>query len=273
MRRIAWLSEKGGTGKTTSAINSAVGLTKLGLRVLLIDADPQGNASLVLLQGQPADPPTLHHVLLNEADAADAVRATSVERLDILPADASLADANLALAGELGRERRLRLAMKDVEEDYDFVVVDTSPTRSLLNVNVLNYVDEVLVPLDPGLFSLSGLGQLQQAVDDVRRYLDNRSLKIGGLVLTRTASNNVARDVERQVRELFGDLVHATTIPTNAKVEEAHSRYQSVLDYAPRSAGARAYVSLVKEIIANGRGTKDGTGGASDGIAPADEAA
>ncbi len=273
MRTIAWLSEKGGVGKSTSAINSAVGLAKLGNRVLLIDADPQGNASLVLLEGHPAEPPTLYHVLLNEAEAEDAIRPTHVPGLDILPADAQLADANLALAGELGRERRLRLAMEGFESAYDFVILDTSPARSLLNVNVLNYVGEVLVPLDPGLFSLSGLAQLRQVVEQVRRFLDNRALRIAGLVLTRTASNNVARDIEAQVRATFGDLVFATTIPTNAKVEEAHSRYQSVLDYAPRSAGAKAYASLVTEIIADGQRTQNGPGEYPRGVAPADHAA
>lgn len=273
MRSIAWLSEKGGTGKTTSAINSAVGLARLGNRVLVVDADPQGNASLVLLGGQGADAPSLYHVLVNEAEAEDAIRPTAVPGLDILPADATLADANLALAGELGRERRLRLALEGFEPVYDFIVIDTSPTRSLLNVNVLNFVGEVLVPIDPGLFSLSGLGQLQQAVDQVRRFLDNRALRIAGLVLTRTASNNVSRDIEAQVRTAFGPLVKASTIPTNAKIEEAHSRFLSVLDYAPRSAGAKAYASLVTEIVADGQRTQDGVGEPAGGVDDADRAA
>jgi chromosome partitioning protein len=272
-RRIAWLSEKGGVGKTTSAINTAVGLAKLGHRTLVIDSDPQGNSSLVLLGGEPVSAPTLHQVLVNEVDAGEAIRPTGTPGLDILPADASLADANLALAAELGRERRLRVAMEGAEGAYDFVVIDTSPARSLLTVNVMCYVRDIIVPLDPGLFSLSGLGQLQQAVDEVRRFLDNKTLRIAGIVLTRTARNNVAKEVEARVREMFGDLVHKTTIPSATAVEEAHSRFQSVIDYAPRSTGAKAYAALVKEIIANGQRTQDGARGASGGAPQADHAA
>lgn len=272
-RRIAWLSEKGGVGKTTSAINTAVGLAKLGHRTLVVDSDPQGNASLVLLGGGPVKTPTLHQVLVDEADAVDAIRPAGTPGLDIIPADASLADANLTLAGELGRERRLRVAMEEVEGAYDFVILDTSPARSLLTVNVMCYVREILVPVDPGLFSLSGLGQLQQAVDEVRRYLDNRSLRVAGVVLTRTAKSNVAREIEARVRDQLGGLVHPTTIPNATAIEEAHSRFRSVLDYSPRSTGAKAYAALVREIIAHGQRTQDGARDTAGGIAPADHAA
>ncbi len=131
MRSIAWLSEKGGTAKTTSAINSAVGLAKLGHRVLLVDADPQANATMVLLEGRSAEAPTLAHVLIDQTDAADAIRPTRTEGLDVLPSDTLLADANVALASELGRERRLKLALAGLDAGYDFVVIDTSPQRTL----------------------------------------------------------------------------------------------------------------------------------------------
>jgi chromosome partitioning protein len=272
MRSIAWLSEKGGTGKTTSAVNTAVGLAKLGRRVLLADADPQSNASLVLTEGRGAESPTLFHVLTNEADAADAIRPTRTPGLDLLPAETLLADANVALASELGRERRLRLAMRDVEAAYDFVVVDTGPARSLLNVNVLNYAAEVWCPVDPGVFSIAGLGTLQGAVAEVARYLDNDRLRIAGLVLTRTARDNISRDVEAQLRGAFGGLVCRTTIPGSAKVGEAHARFLSVLDYAPRSAGAKAYEALVAEIDAHGGQEQDGSGEPAGGPAEADDA-
>ena len=270
-RRIAWLSEKGGVGKTTSAINTAVGLAKLGRKTLLIDSDPQGNASLVLLGGLPAGPPTLRQVLIDEADATDAIRPTGTPGLDIIPATPELADANLELAGELGRECRLRVAMEGVEAAYDFVILDTSPARSLLTINVMTYVREIIVPIDPGLFSLSGLGQLQAAVDQVRRFLDNRALRIAGIVLTRTARSNVAREVEARIREQFGDVVLATTIPNATAIEEAHSRFVSVLDYSPRSAGGKAYAALVRE-IANGQRTQDGAGDGSAEAKPARKA-
>lgn len=272
MRSIAWLSEKGGTGKTTSAVNSAVGLAQLGRRVLLVDADPQANASLVLLEGRGGEAPTLFHVLTNEADADAAIRKTRTPGLDLLPSETLLADANVALASELGRERRLRLAMRDVEAAYDFVVVDTGPARSLLNVNVLNYVAEVYCPVDPGVFSIAGLGTLQGAVVEVARYLDNTRLRIAGLVLTRTARDNISRDVEAQLRGAFGDLVCRTVIPGSAKIGEAHARFLSVLDYAPRSAGAKAYEALVAEIDAHGGQEQDGSGEPAGGVAEADVA-
>jgi chromosome partitioning protein len=274
MRSIAWLSEKGGTAKTTCAINCAVGLAKRGSCVLLADLDPQANASLVLLEGKPAGPPTLGAVLLGEVEATEAIRPTHIPRLDILPSDVSLADASLELSNMIGRENRLRAALMPVESAYDFLILDTSPTRSLLTINALTTVQEVLVPIEPGLFSLSGLGQLQAAVEDVRRYLDNKSLRVAGLVLTRTRRDNVSRDVEQHLRATFGELVHRATIPSNAKVEEAHGRFQSVLDYAPRSPGAKAYLELVEEIVAHGRTrAQDGAGNAAGGTAATDHAA
>jgi len=270
MRSIAWISEKGGTAKTTSALNTSVGLARLGNRVLLIDTDPQANASLVLLEGKPAGPPTLSSVLLGDADAHEAVRPTRTRGLDILPADVTLADASVALATMIGREARLRAALADVEADYDFVILDTSPTRSVLTVNVLVFAAEVLIPIEPGLFSLSGLGQLQAAIEDVRRYLGNHRLRIAGLVLTRTRNDGVSRDVEAQLRATFGDLVCRATVPTSVKVEEAHGRFLSVLDYAPRSTGARAYDALVAEIIEHGR-AEIGAGGAPGGAVAADD--
>lgn len=268
MRSIAWLSEKGGTAKTTSAINSAVGLAKLGHRVLLVDADPQANATMVLLEGRSAGAPTLAHVLIDRADAADAIRPTRTEGLDVLPSDTLLADANVALASELGRERRLKLALEGLDAGYDFVVIDTSPQRTLINVNVLNYVGEVLCPVDPGIFSLSGLGTLREAVAEVARYLDNRALRLGGLVLTRTQRDNITRDVEARLRGTFGGLVFRTTIPGTTKIGEAHARFLSVLDYAPRSSGAKAYKALVSEIV--GHGQVIGIGGPTAGTAEAD---
>ncbi|MBV8267679.1 MAG: ParA family protein [Planctomycetaceae bacterium] len=270
MRSIAWLSEKGGTAKTTSAINSAVGLAKLGHRVLLVDADPQANATMVLLEGRPAEAPTLAHVLIDQTDAAGAIRPTRTAGLDVLPSDTLLADANVALASELGRERRLKLALEGRDAGYDFVVIDTSPQRTLINVNVLNYVGEVLCPVDPGIFALSGLGTLRAAVAEVARYLDNRALRLGGLVLTRTQRDNITRDVAAQLRGTFGELVFRTTIPGTTKIGEAHARFLSVLDYAPRSSGAKAYKALVAEII--GHGQVIGIGEGAAGTAEADHA-
>jgi chromosome partitioning protein len=253
VRKIAWLSEKGGTGKTTSAVNTAVCLARRGERTLFVDADPQGNATLVLLGGREPEGLTLFHVLTEEADAGSAVVATGTRCLDLLPADARLADANVMLAPEPGRERRLRLALRDVEERYDFVVIDTSPQRSLVNTNVLNYAAEVLCPVEPSIFSLAGISKLQGAVDQVVKYLDNQELRVAGLVITRATHENLSRDVEAQLRGAFGPLVLETTIPQNIKVGEAHARFLPVVVYAPGSPGAKAYQALTREIIAHGQ--------------------
>jgi len=270
MRTIALISEKGGTAKTTTVLNLAACLGQAGRRTLVIDADPQANASLVLLQGEPARSPTIFDVLTDDAEPMAAIVRTEAKGVDLLPADATLAEANLALASELGRERRLRLALEALDGAYDVVLVDTPPTRSLLTVNALNAVGEVIIPIAPGVFGLSGLAQLWAVVEDVRRHLDNRRLRVAGLLLTMMERNNVSRDLEGQLRNAYDDLVFKTTIPRSVKLEEAHSRYEPIIGYSPRSAGARAYWSLTTEVFGDGdehehetdrrQGSSDGPG-------------
>jgi chromosome partitioning protein len=253
MRTIGVVNLKGGSGKTTTALCLAVGAAMRDLRVLLIDADPQSNASMILLNGKSADDPTLSHVLLDQVEAHDAIRTTRVGGLDILPADGKLADAALALVDQLGRERRLAVALRTLEGDYDLVVVDAAPQLSLVSINVLNAVGELLVPVDAGAFSVAGLGRLQESVDQVRRYLDNHALRIAGLVMTRTHANKATKDILGQLRAAYGSLVHQATIPHSVKVEEAHARCLTVLEFAPRSAPALAYDQLLTEILENGK--------------------
>lgn len=254
-RRIAWLNEKGGSGKSTSALNVSANLAqKFGKRVLLVDVDHQANITAVLTGGE-TPVVTLTDVLLDGVPVQEAIRRTAYENLDLLPADASLSDVNVAMGDSsgplgVGRESRLKGILGTIDAAYDFVVVDTSPQRTLLNVNVLNYVDEVFVPIDPGYFSIMGVKNLEGLLEQVRRYMGHQKLHIGGVLLTKMQHTNVAREVESQVREYFGPLVLKTTIPLNVKVEEAHSRGLSVGDYAPESPGAQAYLSVTEEILA-----------------------
>jgi chromosome partitioning protein len=274
MRSIAFMAEKGGGGKTSSTLNVAAGLAARGFKTLVADVDPQGNSSLVLLRGEKARRPTVHEVLTAQATADEAIVATATPNLDLLPATPGLAEANVDLVNEMGRERRLRSALEGLSRPYDFVLVDTSPLRTLLNINVLNAVEEVIVPIAPGLFSLAGLAQLQEVVEEVRKFLDNRTLRIAGLLVTMVEKSNVSREVEAQLRAACGDLVFRATIPRSVKVEEAHSRSQSVLDYAPGSPGAKAYKALVEEILTNGQhGQADRPRGASRRARPAHDAA
>lgn len=258
MTTIACLNWKGGSGKTTTALALATGLAARlpkRQRVLLLDCDPQSNASMVLLEGETPEAPTMADVMLNEADASDAIRSTRIDRLDVLPADGRLADVALLLADELARERRLRTALRPVEDTYSYCVVDSPPQLSLLTVNVLQFVTQVLVPIDPGLFAVAGLGRLQETVDRVRVHLEHPALAIIGLLITRATKNRVTRELEQQLRESFGPLVYTTVIPASVKVEEAHGSYRSILEWAPQSPVGQAYSDLVTEVL-NGQSKK-----------------
>lgn len=273
MRSIGLVSEKGGVGKSTTAINLAAGFGAAGLRVLVVDTDPQGNASYVLLRGEKARRPMVLEVLTGDAEASGGIVPTHFPNVDLLPSSAALADATVILAAEVGRERRLREALAGVEDDYDVILIDTSPTRSILTTNVLNFVGEILVPFTPGLFGVLGLGQLQEDVAQVRRFLENKTLRIGGVVLTQADKNNVHKDLEDQLRAVFGDLVFTTKIPRSIKIEEAHARHESVLTYAPRSVGAIAYRALVEEILNHGQQRQANRNGDPLGHSPIHDAA
>jgi chromosome partitioning protein len=271
MRRIAFVCEKGGTGKTTTATAVAVGLAGLGARVLLVDADQQGNASWTLLGGQGPAPPTLAAVLTRQAAALEAIRPSATRGLDLLPADASLGGVNVMLAQELGRDTRLRSALAAIEGQYDYVLLDTGPQFTTVMANVLVYAVEVVVPLDPGVFAMLGVVQLGDTLAEVREAYGNDRLHLAGLVLTKMQRSNVARDVEAELRARFGDLVYGATVPLSSKIEEAHTRGQTVMEFAPKSAGAVAYGKLIGEIVEHGRakdrGGVEAVGGSGAGHA------
>lgn len=256
MRIIAVVSQKGGVGKTTTAINLAIGLARRlskGKRLLLVDGDTQANATLTMLDGKPATTPTIGDVLLDEVDVREAIRPSRVTGVDILPADGSLADATLMLTDELGREQRLKSALKTVEAAYDIVVIDSPPRLDLVSVNILNAAGEVLVPVDAGIYAVVGLARLQETVEKVRRHLNHADLKITGLLLTRVMANKATKDLEHQLRESYGPLVFKSVIPYDVKVEESHARHRSVLEHAPKSRAAAAYELLIGEVLKYGK--------------------
>lgn len=253
MRTIAVINAKGGSAKSTTALCLSVGLARRGRRTLLIDADSQANASMTMLDGAASDPPTLGNVLLDQADIEDAIRRTRIDGLDVIPADAQLADVALLLADGLGREHRLRNALEVVADRYDVAVVDCPPQTSLVVVNVLAAVAELIVPVDAGIYSVAGLGQLQGTVEQVKKYLGNRAIRIAGLLLTRTHNNKATRDLAGQIREAFGPLVYQSAIPHSVRVEEAHARNRSIIEFDPKSAPARAYEAFIDEVIRHGQ--------------------
>lgn len=270
MRRIAFVCEKGGTTKSTSATAIAVALARDGHKTLLVDADQQGNSTWTMSGGQGGAPPTLAAVLTRDALAVEAIRPTKVDGLDLLPADSSLGGVNVALAQELGRDTRLRSALASVEGQYDFVLIDTGPQFNTILANVLVYAVEVIVPLDPSVYAMLGLVQLQDTIAEVREAYGNDGLHIAGLLLAKVTRNNVSRDVEAELRSRFGDLVFKSTIPLSVKVEEANSRGMTVMEYARLSPAAVAYEQVVSEILNHGqsnkrsRGAAVGSSGAND---------
>ena len=253
-RRIALAAEKGGVGKSTTAVNLAANLaSECGFRVLVVDCDHQANATSVLSDWQ-AHPRSLADVLIGDCAARDVIVGTACEKLDLLPADATLAEVTALLsdsAGALGkqRENRLRAALEPLDSQYDFVLCDTGPSRSVLNLNVLNYVYDVFVCLEPGKFSLAGAGSVIGLVDQVREYMHRDVLRVGGIVLLRWQETEIAQAVEEEARRHFGALAFKTTVPLCACVEEANCQGRSVTEYAPHSAGGRAYLRLTGELL------------------------
>ena len=252
MRKIAFVCEKGGTTKSTSAAAIAVGLAKRGHKTLLVDADQQGNLTWTMSGGQGAAPPTLASVLTRESSAVEAIRATTTPNLDLLPADGSLGGVNVALAQELGRDTRLRSGLSPIESSYDFCLIDTGPQFNTILANVLVWAVEVIVPLDTSVYAVLGLVQLQSTIAEVKEAYGNQALHIAGLILAKVSKNNVARDVESELRSRFGSLVFDATIPMSVKVEEAASRGTTVMDYAPTSPAAVAYQKIV-EVLDHGQ--------------------
>jgi chromosome partitioning protein len=249
MRSLAFMSTKGGVGKTTATINVAARLGMDGHRVLLVDTDPQSNATFVALAGEKPRRPTLLEVLAGEVDAAEAIVPTTLEGVSILPAVPELAEANLALASEVGRERRLRLALGAVAGDFDIAVADTAPTRSLLTTNVLNTVRSLFVPMAPGVFGVLGLVQIQEDVAKVRRFLDNTDVRLAGVFLSMVERTKGARELEAELRALLGDLVMGARVPKSVKLGEANDRSESIFTHAPHSPGALAFEALTEEIL------------------------
>jgi len=256
MRSIAVVNHKGGVGKTTVSLALAVGLAerlRKGKRILFIDGDSQGNATTTLLDGKAPVKPTLTQVLLDDADVIDAVRPSRHPRIDILPADSSLADCTVWLADQIGREQRLSTALQAVGDAYDLVIIDSPPAMSLVSVNILHAVSELVVPVDAGIYSVMGLGRITETVEKVRKHLAHPELAIIGLVITRAMRNRATRELEAQLREAHGKLVYASVIPYSTHVELAAAHHRTVLEFAPRSPAAVAFESLITEVVRHGR--------------------
>jgi chromosome partitioning protein len=247
-RTIALANQKGGVGKTTTAINLAAGLAALDRRVLLVDLDAQANATSGLGFPRQKEGPDAYDVLLS-ADATGAIRPTAFPNLDLLPSGRDLVGAEIELVGAEDRETRLRQALQPVRGNYAFVLIDCPPSLSLLTVNALAAADSVLVPIQTEYFALEGLSELLETVDRIRRSF-HPGLLLEGIVLTMyDERTNLARQVTDDIRNHFGDRVYRTVIPRNVRLGEAPSFGKPVLAYDIKSKGAEAYLALAREFL------------------------
>lgn len=251
LRVLVVANQKGGVGKTTTAINLGTALAAVGERVLLVDSDPQGNASTGLGIGRAQRKVTLYDVLMGEQPITAAVAKTELPGLDVIPADPDLSGVELELGQQAGRSFKLRDALEPIRQtgEYTYVLIDCPPSLNLLTVNAMAAADAVLVPLQCEFFALEGLSQLLRTVELVRGSL-NPSLEIQGVVLTMyDRRNSLSEQVARDVRAHFGETVYATVIPRNVRVSEAPSFGKPVLVYDLKCAGSQAYLRLAREVV------------------------
>jgi len=254
---IAVVNQKGGVGKTTSAVNVAASAADLGVRTLLIDLDPQGNATSGLGIDRTALERCVRDLLIQPQDPDDGVRledvvvACGVEGLDLVPATIELATADLILTSEMAREHKLRTALEPYKSQYDLVLIDTGPSLGILTVNSLVAADSVLIPIQCEYYALEGLSQLVKVIDLVQQNL-NPGLRICGVVLTMyDGRTTLSKQVANEVRRYFPAQVFAATIPRNVRLAEAPSHGLPCTRYDPASRGARAYRQLCREVLAN----------------------
>lgn len=256
-RIISIANQKGGVGKTTTAVNVSAILAKRGNKVMLIDADPQGNASSGLgLEKEMEN--SLYDVLINDVSINDTLQESCIKSLKVCPSNMDLAGAEVELVSQMSREQRLKEKLDEVKDDYDFIIIDCPPSLGLITLNAFTASDSVLIPVQCEYFALEGLGQLLNTVNLVKKHL-NKSLEIEGAVLTMyDMRTNLSNQVVKEVKRYFEDKVYKTVIPRNIKLSEAPSFGMPITLYDAKSKGARAYEKLAREILKNEEARKKG---------------
>ena len=251
-KTVAVLNQKGGVGKTTTSVNLSTIIAKRGKKVLLIDADPQGNATSGLGIDKELEY-SLYDVLINEVDIMSTLQDTCVKTLKLCPSNMNLAGAEVELVSLMSREQRLKEKLDLVKDNFDFIFIDCPPSLGLITLNSFTAADSVLIPVQCEYFALEGLGQLINTINLVKKHL-NKSLEIEGAVLTMyDMRTNLSNQVVREVKRYFDDKVYKTVIPRNVKLSEAPSYGMPISLYDPKSKGARCYEKLAKEVMTNNK--------------------
>lgn len=246
---LATVNQKGGVGKTTTAINLAAYLATFGKRVLLLDIDPQGNATSGLGINREALKACIYDVIIERESLGNIISPTSIQGLDLAPSTPKLAGAEVELVPEAGRETRLKRSLLEIRDGYDFIFIDCPPSLSLLTVNALAAADQVIIPIQCEYYALEGLSQLTKTIDLVKQSL-NPELKIFGIVLTMYDQRTIlSEQVAEEAKSHFGRKVFETIIPRNVRLAEAPSFGQPIIFYDPTSTGATAYERLSRELL------------------------
>lgn len=249
-RIIAIMNQKGGVGKTTTSVNLAAGLAKVGRKVLVMDVDPQANLTTGLLRDKPMADKTLKGVFQGKVSLSEVIHPTDTQGLELVPSHISLAVVETELLGKIGRETVLKKAItSDIRERYDYIILDAPPSLGLFSINILAAADEVLIPIQTEFYAMDGVAQLLEVIKLVQDNL-NASLKVGAVILTMyDARTKLGSQVKEQVIKAFGELVLSTAIPRNVKLAEAPSYNESIFLYAPDSQGAKAYEKVIMELL------------------------